>query len=75
MPSLASLVLYICIHTFSVIMTEGVDSSYHAQFDTLVDPGQDMELEALDTSYTQVSDNVSLPSGRLLHSCDRICTC
>lgn len=75
MRSLTPLVLYICAYSLLVIMIEAVDSSYHAQFDTIVDLGHDMELEALDTSYPQVSDNVSLPYERLLYSCDRINTC
>jgi hypothetical protein len=79
MPSLTPLVLYICTYTLLVIMTEAVDSSYHAQLDTIVDPGQDMELEALDTFYPEVSDNVSLPRERLLYSgvmlCGRMYTC
>lgn len=73
MPNLTPLVLYICTYTLLVIMTEATDSSYHAQFETIVDPGQDMELEALDTSYPQASDNVSLPREHLLHSGVMIC--
>jgi hypothetical protein len=60
-------------------MTEAVDSNYHAQLGTIVDPGQDMELETLDISYPQASDDVSLPSGHLLYLgvilCGQMYTC
>jgi hypothetical protein len=75
MPSLASLLLYICAYIFLIIMIEAVDSSYHAQFDTIVDPGQDLELEPMNATDLQASDSVSLLSERLTYSaamhCDR----
>jgi hypothetical protein len=61
-----SLVLYICASVSLVIMADAVDSSSHLQSDTFIDPGQDLELEHMDDSYTQVTSNVSVPCERRL---------
>lgn len=45
-------------------MAEGIDSEYHTQFTSFVEPGHDLELEPMDTFYLQVPDNVGLLRGR-----------
>ena len=59
MLNLTSLVLYICIYTTVDIMAEFIDSEYHTQSSSIVDPGQDLELEPINAFYLQVPDNVS----------------
>lgn len=63
MPSYTSCLLYSYAYISSVIMAESIDSSYHTQFGTMVEPGQDLELEHLSTFYVQVPEEVSLPGG------------
>ena len=64
MLNLTSLVLYICVYTTIVVMAEFIDSDFHTQSSSIVDPGQDLELEPIIAFYLQVPDNVSYPSDR-----------
>lgn len=68
MPDLTSLILYIRAYISLVAMAEAIDSDYCAQFGSIVEPGQDLELEPLNEFYLHVPDNVSLPRKRLLYS-------
>ena len=59
MPNLPSLVLYICAYTTVVIMAEFIDSDCYTRSSSIIDPGQDLELELITALHLQVPDNVS----------------
>ena len=59
MLNLTSLVLYICAYTTVAIMAEFIDSDCYTRSSSVIDPGQDLELELITAFHLQVPDNVS----------------
>jgi len=61
MRNLTLLVLYICAYSPLVSMTEAINLDFSERFDTIIEPGHDLELEHTNNGYLHISDNVSPP--------------